>query len=182
MVPRCGVQERRETPPCQTQKLNRMSIPPALLKPQLMMRDASPVLEKKADADSKSPKTSEHASFHLQILRTVCGSLLFFLVFGEDEADRLRRLSTGGVASDVAIALNRPLPWDDPGYNLRPPTGNQILRPLKVRPLEFARALKKQGATSPLHRSAPLSSWKMSSSKSESKTIVTTLPTPFDHD
>ncbi len=39
VVPRCGVQERREARPSQTQKLNSMSIPPALPKPRLLVRE-----------------------------------------------------------------------------------------------------------------------------------------------
>lgn len=182
MVPRCGVQERREASPCQTQNLNSMSIPPALPKPQLMTRDASEGVKSQTHAAPKFPEPIPRPSFHLQILYTVCGSLLFFLVFGEDEANRRNRLDIRNGIPGTGIALNRPLPWDDPGYNLKPPTGNQILKPRKVRLQERAEALKKQGATSPLHRPTPLSSWKMSSSKSESKHIVTTPPTPFDHD
>ena len=136
----------------------------------------------KTHAAPKFPEPIPRPSFHLQILYTVCGSLLFFLVFGEDEANRQNRLDIRNGIPGAGIALNRPLPWNDPGYNLKQPTGDQILKPLKVRPLEFARALKKRGARSPLHRSASLKPSKKSSSKSEFKAIVTTPPTPFNHD
>ena len=169
MVPRCGVQERREAPPCQTQKSNSMSIPPALPKPQLMTRDASIGAEPQTHAAPKSPKTTQRTSFHLQILYTVCASLLFFLVFGEDEANRRNRLIIRGGISGTAIALNRPLPWDDPGYNLKQPTGNQVLKPLKRRPLLKARALQRQrtgGAAFSHNRPMTRKSWETSPSNS----------------
>ena len=109
-----------------------------------MTRDASEGIEPQPHAAPKSPKTTQRTSFHLQILYTVCASLLFFLVFGEDEANRLNRLGIRGGTVGTAIALNRPLPWNDPAYNLKQPTGNQVLKPLKVRPLVKARALRRQ--------------------------------------
>ena len=59
-----------------------------------------------------------------------------------DTAERkARRLGAGGrVSYDTAVALNRPMPWDDSGYNLKQPTGNQIMKPQYVRPLVRARA------------------------------------------
>ena len=158
-----------ETRRSQTQKSNSMSIPPALPKPQLMTRDASIGAEPQTHAAPKSPKTTQRTSFHLQILYTVCASLLFFLVFGEDEANRRNRLIIRGGISGTAIALNRPLPWDDPGYNLKQPTGNQVLKPLKRRPLVKARALQRQrtgGAAFSHNRPMTRKSWETSPSNS----------------
>ena len=144
MVPRCGVQERREAPPCQTQKSKRMSIPPALPKPQLMTRDASEGIEPQTQATPKSPTPTTRPEFHLQLLCTLCGSLLVFLVFGEDEANRQNRLDIRSGIPGAGIALNRPMPWNDPGYNMQQPTGDQVLKPAMVRPLVKARAMQRQ--------------------------------------
>ena len=156
-------------------KLNSMSIPPALPKPQLMTRDASEDAEPPTHAAPKSPKTTQRTSFHLQILYTVCASLLFFLVFGEDEANRRNRLVIRNGISGAAIALNRPLPWDVPSYNLKQPTGDQVLKPLKLRPLVQARALqrqRKEGAAFSLNRPVPWKSWETSTPNSEFKTTL----------
>ena len=153
MVPRCGVQERREAPPCQTQKLKCMSIPPALPKPQFMTRDASEGVQPQTHVAPKSPKPATRPSFHLQLLCTLCGSLLVFLVFGEDEANRQNRLDIRFGIPGAGIALNRPLPWNDPGYNMQQPAGDQVLKPTMVRPLVKARAMQrpKNGGTAFVH-------------------------------
>ena len=93
-----------------------MSIPPALPKPQLMTRDASEGVQPQTHAAPKSPKPATRPSFHLQLLCTLCGSLLVFLVFGEDEANRINRLDIRYDFDDRlgAMVLSRPLPFDRP--------------------------------------------------------------------
>ena len=93
-----------------------MSIPPALLKPQLMTRDASESVQPQTHAAPKSPEPTPRPSFHLQLLCTLCGSLLVFLVFGEDEANRINRLDIRYDFDDRlgAMVLTRPLPFDRP--------------------------------------------------------------------
>ena len=93
-----------------------MSIPPALPKPQLMTRDASEGVQTQTHAAPKSPKPATRPSFHLQLLCTLCGSLLVFLVFGEDEANRINRLIIRPDFDDRlgVIVLSRPLPFDRP--------------------------------------------------------------------
>ena len=93
-----------------------MSIPPALIKPQLMTRDASEGIEPQSHAAPKSQKPATRPSFHLQLLCTLCGSLLVFLVFGEDEANRINRLIIRPDFDDRlgVIVLSRPLPFDRP--------------------------------------------------------------------
>jgi len=157
--------------PSQTQKLKRMSIPPAFPKPQLMTRGASEALA--PHAAPKPPKTAPRPSFHLQILYTLCGSLLVFLVFGEDEVNRLNRLGIRRGTVGTAIALNRTLPWNVPAYNLKQPTGNQVLKPLKVRPLVKARAMQRQknwDAIFAPHRSLPRKSVPQSNASAPSNT------------
>ena len=116
VVPRCGVQDSREASRCQTQKLNSMSIPPALPKSQLMPRGASETLPHHAHGILAQPKTTESHSFHLHMLRTICGSLLVFLIFGEDEANRRNRLiiRTNFEHHIGAMVLSNPLPFHRP--------------------------------------------------------------------
>lgn len=58
-----------------------------------------------------------------------------------DTAERKAvRLIVRGGGGGTAVALNRPLPWNDPGFNLKQPTGNQVMRAPYVRPLVRARA------------------------------------------
>ena len=50
------------------------------------------------------------------MLCTLCGSLLVFLVFGEDEANRINRLDIRVDFDDRLgeIVLSRPMPFDRP--------------------------------------------------------------------
>lgn len=58
--------------------------------------------------------------------------LLPFMDTPNKKANRL--IIRGGDAGTV-VALNRPLPWEVPANNQKPPTGNQVLKPLSVRPM-----------------------------------------------
>ena len=62
--------------------------------------------------------------------------------FVDTASKKANRLTIRGGSAGTAIALNRPLPWNDSGYNLKQPTGDQVLKPLNVRPLVRARAAR----------------------------------------
>lgn len=81
-----------------------------------MRRDAPESVKPQTQATPKSPEPTSRLSFHLHILCTLCGSLLVFLVFGEDEANRKNRLDIRVNFDDRlgAMVLSRPLPFDRP--------------------------------------------------------------------
>ena len=103
-----------ETRRSQTQKSNSMSIPPALPKPELLRREPSNILDPRRSIKPSSPG-ARRLSFHQQILCTICGSLLFFLVFGEDGANVKNRQIIRSVTVGTAVALNRPMPFIENG-------------------------------------------------------------------
>ena len=111
-----------------------MSIPPALPKPQLMTRDASEGVEPQTQATPKSPTPTTRPEFHLQLLCTLCGSLLVFLVFGEDEANRINRLDIRYDFDDRlgAMVLSRPLPFDRPHLDV-PISAQATAEPMSTR-------------------------------------------------
>lgn len=111
-----------------------MSIPPALPKPQLMTRDASEGVQPQTHAAPKFPKPTPRPSFHLQLLCTLCGSLLVFLVFGEDEANRINRLDIRYDFDDRlgAMVLSRPLPFDRPHLDV-PISAQATAEPMSTR-------------------------------------------------
>ena len=78
-----------------------------------MPRGASETLPRHAHGIPVEPKRTESPSFHLSMLRTICGSLLVFLIFGEDEANRRNRLIIRPNFEHRigAMVLSNPLPF-----------------------------------------------------------------------
>ena len=100
-----------------------------------MTRDASEGVAPQTHATPKSPKPTTRPSFHLQLLCTLCGSLLVFLVFGEDEANRINRLIIRQDFDDRlgVIVLSRPLPFDRPQLDV-PISAQEAVDPMSKLP------------------------------------------------
>jgi hypothetical protein len=87
---------------------------------------------------------THHKSNKFILMKKFIIRLLAIVLIGApfvDTAERkARRLSRSSAPVGTAVALGRPLPWNDPGFNLKQPAGNQVMRAPYVRPLVRARA------------------------------------------